>query len=68
MSFVPFTKYNNFDECFTKNKSVPSILSKVVKRNEKDVFEFYNFETPQSLYIHTIHKKIYETNDPSKIK
>ena len=72
MSFVPFTKYNNFDECFTKNQVCPHqfYISKVVKRNEKDVFEFYNFETPQSLYIyiHTIHKKIYETNNPSKIK
>jgi hypothetical protein len=72
MSFVPFTKYNNFDECFTKNQVSPHqfYISKVIKRNDKDVFEFYNFETPQSLYIyiHTIHKKIYETTDPSKIK
>ena len=53
MSFVPYTKYYNFDECFTKNQtnSHQFYVSKVIKRNEKDVFEFYNFETPQSLYI-----------------
>lgn len=71
MSFVPFTKYNNFDECFTRNQSSPHqfYVSKVIKRSERDIFEFYNFETPQSLYIyiHTIYKKIAETKNQNQV-
>jgi hypothetical protein len=49
-------KYYKFDDCYEKNQNeqYQFYVSRVVKKDNEDIYEFYNMGDPQTLYLYIV--------------